>query len=387
MMQKERPRAFGFVMEQTLGHITHYRNLRATVDDDASVAPTWYPLAFAPRGAWETLPPIRGNWSVRASLRARRLLDRDNAAERFDALFFHTQVTTLLSAKLMHHIPTVVSLDATPINYDAVGAAYGHAPSSGPIERVKRRLNKRTLHAASALVAWCDWARQSLIDDYGVDASRITVVAPGVDLARWPVPSAERGHDDGPTRVLFVGADFERKGGAVLLDAVASLGDRCELHIVTKASVDERPGVHVYRDLTPNSPALKKLYAECDVFALPTLADCFPVAIQEALAAGLPVVSTRTGAIPEAVREGETGLLAPPGDGAALRAALLHLSDDAELRRSMSVRGRILAEKEYDSVLNARRILAIMSTVMQASPHAGTNANDRLSHGETSVNC
>jgi len=371
-MQEDRPHAFGFVMEQTLGHITHYRNLRATVDDDASVASTWYPITFPPRGAWETLPPLRGNWSARASWRARRLLRRDHAAARLDALFFHTQVTTLLSAGLMRRVPTIISLDATPLNYDVVGAAYGHAPSSGPLEGVKRSLNKRTLHAASALVTWCDWARQSLIDDYGVDSSRISVIAPGVDLARWPRPSSARARADGPLRLLFVGADFERKGGAVLLDAFESLSERCELHIVTKAAIDARPGVHVYRDLAPNSPLLKKLYAESDVFVLPTLADCFPVAIQEALAAGLPVVSTRMGAIPEAVREGETGLLTPAGDGAALHAALLRLADDAPLRRSMSVRGRALAESDYDSAANARRILALMTTATRTSSRTMT---------------
>ncbi len=367
MTRGDRPRAFGFVMEQTLGHITHYRNLRATVDDDASVAPTWYPVTFPPRGTWETLPVVRSNWSVRASWRARRLLQRDNAAGRLDALFFHTQVTTLLSAGLMQRVPTVISLDATPINYDVVGAAYGHAPSSGPLEKVKRSLNKRTLHAASALVTWCAWARQSLIDDYDVEPSRITVVAPGVDLARWPRPSAARAGTNSPLRLLFVGADFERKGGAILLDAFEGLDDRYELHLVTKAAVDARPGVHVYRDLAPNSTVLKKLYAESDLFVLPTLADCFPVAIQEALAAGLPVVSTRMGAIPEAVREGETGVLVPPGDGAALRAALLRLAHDAPLRRVMSARGRALAESEYDSAANARRILAVMTTAARAS--------------------
>ena len=55
------------------------------------------------------------------------------------------------------------------------------------------------------------------------------------------------------------------------------------------------PGIHVYRDVTPNSDLLRRLYAEADLFALPTLADCFPLAIQEAMAAGLPVVATGIG--------------------------------------------------------------------------------------------
>jgi len=354
-------RRFGFVMEQTLGHVTHYKNLRAAVDADPAVDATWYPLGFAPRGTLETLPPVRRNWSARASLRARRLLARDDAAARYDALFFHTQVTTLLSVPTMRRVPTVVSLDATPRNYDVVGAAYGHRASGGPAEEVKRRLNMRPLHAARALVAWCEWAKGSLVDDYGVDPARVTVIAPGVDLDLWPRPAPR--DDAGPARILFVGGDFARKGGEVLLEAFAGLRDTCELHLVTGAAIAPAPGVHVYRDVAPNSDLLKRLYATADIFALPTLADCFPLVTQEAMAAGLPVVSTGVGAIGEAVRDGETGLLVPPGDVAALRDALDALAADVSRRRAIGACGRAKAERDYNSVTNARRILGIMESV------------------------
>jgi len=360
-MTVESPHHFGFVMEQTLGHVTHYKNMRAAVDRERDVAAMWYPLGFAPRGALETLPPLRGNWSARASLRARRLLMRDHAADRYDALFFHTQVTTLLSAPLMRRAPTVISLDATPRNYDMVGAAYGHQESGGVAEEFKRRLNMRPLQAARALVTWCDWARRSLIDDYGVDGERITVIAPGVNLDLWPRPAPRDGA--GPVRVLFVGADFARKGGEILLQAFAGLEDRCELHIVTKAPLEERPGVRVYRDVAPNSDLLKNLYATADLFVLPTLADCFPLVVQEAMAAALPIVATAVGAIPEAVSDGQTGLLAPPGDARALRAALETLIDDPSRRHGMGTAGRAVAQRRYDSAANARRILDIMTGI------------------------
>lgn len=355
---------FGFVMEQTLGHVTHYRNMRATIDADPSVNATWYPLAFPPRGTLETLPVLRDNWSMRASMRARRALAHDGAG-RFDALFFHTQVTTLLCVELMRRIPSVISLDATPINYDAVGSAYGHQRARGGVELLKVALNKRSLHAARALVTWCDWARRSLIDDYGVDATRITVIPPGVNLDLWPRPAPN--DTMGPVRVLFVGADFTRKGGETLLRAFqAGLYDRCELHLVTKAPLEPAPGIHVYRDVGPNSDLLKSLYATADLFVLPTLADCFPLAIQEAMAAGLPVIATDVGAINEAVRDGETGLLVPPGDVRALIAALNALTGDPTRRQTMGTRGRALAEQRCDSSANARRILSIMKALAAA---------------------
>jgi glycosyltransferase involved in cell wall biosynthesis len=135
----------------------------------------------------------------------------------------------------------------------------------------------------------------------------------------------------------------------------------CEIYLVTKAAVEPRPGIYVYRDVAPNSELLKRLYATADLFVLPTLADCFPLVIQEAMAAGLPVVATDVGAIREAVRDGETGLLLPPGDVHALAVALATLVADPAARQAMGVRGRAMAEQSFDSVANARRIIAIMA--------------------------
>ena len=78
---------------------------------------------------------MRSNWSMRASLRARRLLA--GTKQPYDALFFHSQVTALFSIAQMRRIPTVISLDATPRNYDAVGAAYGHRRGMQVLERAE----------------------------------------------------------------------------------------------------------------------------------------------------------------------------------------------------------------------------------------------------------
>jgi len=371
----------GFLMEQTLGHVTHYRNLRAGVDADRRVRAAWYPLGFPPRGSLETLPPLRANWTVRGSLRARRLLPPSLAAGH-DALFFHTQTITVLSRATIARVPSVISLDATPLNYDAVGVAYGHRAGSGPVEAAKRALYARPLRAAAAIVVWCDWARRSLVSDYGVPDSRITVIAPGVDLSGWPLapsrPDAEALPGTGypgtrvpgtrvpgtRVRVLFVGADFARKGGPLLLEVAAALGvDRCELHLVTRTPLQPRPGVHVYADLGPNSPMLRQLYAQADIFVLPTLADCFPLVVQEAMAAGLPVVASDLGAIGEAVADRQTGLLVPPGDGRALRAAIEALAADQGMRRRLGARGRAVAEQRFDSARNATRIVDLLLSV------------------------
>jgi glycosyltransferase involved in cell wall biosynthesis len=81
------------------------------------------------------------------------------------------------------------------------------------------------------------------------------------------------------------------------------------------------------------------------------------------MAAGLPVVATDVGAIGEAVCHGETGLLVPPHDVTALGAALDTLVRDINLRQSMGLRARVVAELRFDCRVNARRILSLLAGI------------------------
>src|SRR5262249_48886892 len=160
----------------------------------------------------------KNNWTLRAGLRARRAASAVCKSRSLDAMFFHTQVTAVLSVPFLKQVRSVVFLVATPLKVDSLGAAYSDAPStSGLMMGFKNRLNKRAFHAAVHLVTWCDWAKRSLIDDYGVPERKVTVIPPGVDLGKWQFerfPSERKGR----IRLLFVGGDFRRKGGELLLD-------------------------------------------------------------------------------------------------------------------------------------------------------------------------
>jgi glycosyltransferase involved in cell wall biosynthesis len=353
---------FGFVMEQNLGHRTHYRNLVRYVRDDTTVTPTWMPIGFETPGLPARLPVVRDNWSMRASLLAWDAVRRERLRTPLNALFYHTQVAALLSP-LHTGLPTVISLDATPINYDTIGRYYGHR-SGGKLERLKFLANRRALARAVALVTWCGWAKDSLVNDYGMPSEKVTVIPPGVDLALWPRrdPSQRaRANADQPVKLLFVGGEFTRKGGEVLLECFGTgLDERCELHLVTQSPVSPAPNVFVYHNVTANSDTLLRLYAESDIFVFPTLADCAPLSVPEAMAAGLPVVATRVGAIPEMVVEGETGMLVPPGDVAALRAAIDTLLERPELRVRFGAAARRVVEAKYDARYNCQRVLEVL---------------------------
>ena len=350
----------GFVMEQTLGHVTHYCNLRQWVSRDAAVLPTWMPVETGVRDLWERLPL---NWTMRASLRARAQVRAALRSGPLDGLFYHTQVTALMAHSSAGGRPYVVSLDATPIGLDAMGAAYGHRPSRlRAVEAAKNAWMRRVFTSATRLTTWNEWAKRSLVEDYGIEADKVVVISPGIDLTHWQFPRALRPSARLP-RVLFVGGDFARKGGDILLEVFRDrFQGQCELDIVTRDEVDVSglAGARVHRGLTANSPELLRLYQEADVFALPTRAECHPIAAIESLAAGLPVISTTIGAIPEVVRNGETGLLVPPGDPAAFGDALSQFVRDASLVLEMGRRAQKDAAERFDAEKNYRRLVEML---------------------------
>jgi glycosyltransferase involved in cell wall biosynthesis len=151
--------------------------------------------------------------------------------------------------------------------------------------------------------------------------------------------------------------------------ARTTLRDRCELHIVTSAPVEARPGVHVHRGIGPNDPALVRLFHEADVFVLPSLAECLAVVLMEATAAALPVITTDVGALREAVRPGETGLVVRAGDRAELARALGALIDDSDARRRMGLAGHALARRTFDARTNGRALLDLVVAAAQRTGH------------------
>ena len=113
---------FGFLLEQALGHVTHAKNLRTNVALDPEVRAHWGLIDFEATGIAGRIPVYRSNWTVRAGVRAYREVGRMNRRTRLDALFFHTQVPAILAQRWLRRVPGIVSLDATPLQYDELGA-------------------------------------------------------------------------------------------------------------------------------------------------------------------------------------------------------------------------------------------------------------------------
>jgi glycosyltransferase involved in cell wall biosynthesis len=353
----------GFIIEQVLGHVTHGQNLQENVRLDPAIQASWGLPAWQTGGLGARLPVYRSNWTLQAGWQARRQVAQMARRAKLDGLFFHTQVTAVLAQDWLNRIPGIVSLDATPLQYDRLGAYYGHATGGAWLENWKWRLNRDCYKKARKLVTWSAWAKQGLVDEYEVPAEKVTVIPPGVNPAFW-TRQEPRADQTGALKILFVGGNLERKGGRLLIDAFrllrAGLGPGIELHLVTKDPLTPEAGISVYHQVQPNSPELRRLYHESDVFCLPSKGDCLPMVLSEAGAAGLPIISTCVAAIPEVVREGENGLLIPPDDLGALTTAFWRLIQDRDLRLRMGETSTRIIRQNYDAVQNTTRLLDLL---------------------------
>lgn len=190
---------------------------------------------------------------------------------------------------------------------------------------------------------------------FDVPAGRITVVEPGTDRA----PRATGGGAGAEAlSLLCVATVTARKGHAVLIEALAGLRDRAwHLHCAGSLSRDDATVATVRAGVARHGlaervtwhgevdvQALESLYAQADLFVLPSFHEGYGMALAEALSHGLPVVSCDAGAIADTVPS-TAGVLVPPGDAEALRGALQRLMDDAAWRHTLAAGAWAAAER------------------------------------------
>lgn len=188
-------------------------------------------------------------------------------------------------------------------------------------------------------------------------AGRITALPNGIPA---PVPARAR-PDDGTLRILYLSNLEEAKGWEVLLAAARNL---CREFPYVEFVFHGRPTLGLTEEeararfaaddaggrIRYPGPAYGdakwQAMADADIFAFPSFHEAFPLSILEAMAAGLPIVATEVGGVPDALEHGEGGLLVPPRDAGALEAALRRLINDSGFRaRAASANRRRYAEQ------------------------------------------
>jgi alpha-maltose-1-phosphate synthase len=190
------------------------------------------------------------------------------------------------------------------------------------------RYEAEVCRSAAVVFTFSEFARHSVIDDYGVSPSRAISVGAGANQMLETLGDKDYANP----RALFVGVDFERKGGTVLLEAWPAVRDRipdAEL-IVAGLPGDSSPALPegVSWIGWVDRAELANLYRSASVFVLPSIFDPCPNVLREAMGYGLPCVSTYCCAIPEIIKDGITGSLVPPSEPAPLADALVELFTD-----------------------------------------------------------
>lgn len=224
--------------------------------------------------------------------------------------------------------------------------------------------------AADFLVCISRFARSQLMQLTAARHWNKFEVCPlGVDADRYvpapPHPAAR------PFKVLCVGRLTPAKGQRILIDACAALAaqGRDFRLVLVGAGPDEADlkaavaahglGERVEFTGPLNQAQVRARYADADAFALPSFSEGVPVVLMEAMASGVPCVTTRITGIPELIHDGEHGLLVTPSDTAQLAGALARLMDDPQLRARIAAAGRAKVRETHDLQRNVARLADI----------------------------
>lgn len=234
--------------------------------------------------------------------------------------------------------------------------------------------------AASRVVTVSDFSAAFLAEHYPAIKSKIRRVYNGIDPSHFP----QSEFPDGTPKIVAVGRSIEKKGFDVLIDACALLGDRdFECVIVGGGPLDESlRGQVVARGLGgkvrvagPRSESeIAELLRQARLFALPCVRgtdgalDNLPTVIMEAMAAGLPVISTPLAGIPEMVADGQTGFLVPERNPRALAEAITRLLDEPALARTMGAAGRALCLERFALTRTSPDLIRVFCEVLTGIP-------------------
>jgi glycosyltransferase involved in cell wall biosynthesis len=227
----------------------------------------------------------------------------------------------------------------------------GHRLALSPHELENWVAHERDLyHGASHIAVRAGLVRTSLVDEYGVDGERVSVIGGGVNFSPLPGP-VSRSHDSPPT-VLFIGEGFHRKGGDLLLRAFAharSHVPEARLWIVTRDPIPQGYSLENVEVFPPSwdRNVIADYYRRADIFVLPSRLETWGDVLLEAMSFGLPCVGARGQAMEDIIQHEDTGLLVEQSQTNDLAGALIRLLSQPELRRRMGQSARALVERQF----------------------------------------
>lgn len=347
------------------GPVSHLRDLAPAVAEEGAdvevvVATGALAAAFEAAGIRAHVAPLASKYDAAGGARMLRLLRGADVVHTQDrrAGWLARPAARLTGAAVVHTLHGLPEEIAASVGRDGLVVAPGVSARrvrwllSGylPLEGALARLGA---------VVTVSHAMRDFLVRHGVPRGRVEVIPSGIDVRRHERP---RAHE--PPRVGVVTKLEHWKGVDVLVDAAARIDLPFELHVFGDGSLRDELGrrardAGVAATFHGEVTDARDRVAGMDVFVLPSRAENLPIAILEAMAEALPVVASRTGGIAELVADGETGLLAPPDDSAALAAAIESLLRDPERGRALGAAGAARAESEFRRDAVAARTLEL----------------------------
>lgn len=235
------------------------------------------------------------------------------------------------------------------------------------------RLELLNARAADLVQTTSEYCRAAIQRNYGVAREKIRVMPSGIPLARWQRIVRETPHHSDGATILCVARQYPRKHVADLLRAMPEV--RRVVPNARALIVGDGPehaslrALHAQLNLgsavallgaIPDDDELARMYRQADIFCLPSVQEGFGLVFLEAMAAGLPIVATRSAAIPEVVPDRQAGILVPPASPPDLAQALIELLQNPQQRTEYGTFGQQYVRRyDWDSIAHEFIELAV----------------------------
>jgi glycosyltransferase involved in cell wall biosynthesis len=249
-------------------------------------------------------------------------LQKDLAKRPVDLLF--VSASSQLIAYLETDIPIIYMTDATFQQLQGYYPGFSNLAAYNIKQGIE--LDKKAFQKTAHCMLASEWNKNSAINDYGIDANRISVIPCGANLDMIPAATELNMDASGQCRLLFLAVEWDRKGGEIALETYRMLKQRGlnpHLHIIGCVPPHDLSGeenITVIPFLDKNNQEdfqqLHKVFLQTDLLLLPTRAECAGVVFSEASAYGIPSITTDTGGVTTYVQNGINGFALPFNAGA-----------------------------------------------------------------------
>lgn len=305
-----------------------------------------------------------------------RRLTRDLKKRPVDVLF--VSASSQLVAYVKTDIPIVYMTDATFEQLQGYYTSFSNL--AGYNRRQGIALDKKAFQKAAHCMLASEWCKESAITNYGISAGKISVVPLGANLDSYPVEKELSFEYAGTCRLIFVGVEWERKGGDIALAAFRLLqqkGLNPVLHIIgcmPPHNISNEPNIINIPFLDKNKAEdfeqFYNIFRQTDFLILPTRAECAGLVFCEASAYGIPSITTDTGGVTTYVKNNVNGFTLPISAGGDEYAEVIeglckNTADMQRLKKS--------CRSQYEKVLNwetwGQNFKRIADTLIQAKTH------------------